>query len=331
VSFRENKPYKSKKESRKMKILITGGAGFIGSNFTRLMVEKYPDADFIVLDKFTYAGRMENLQDIIDKITLIEGDICNKGDVEKVGDCDVIFNFAAETHVDRSIIDGGIFVKTDVMGTHTLLEYARKYDVEKYIQISTDEVYGFIKEGSFKEIDMLDPSSTYSASKAGADLLVRAYYKTYGLLVLITRSSNNFGPYQYPEKLIPVLILNALHDKPLPIYGEGKNVRDWIYVLDNCEAIDCVYRRGKVGEIYNIGAGNEKTNLEIANLILGELNKSMSLIKFVKDRPGHDFRYSLDTKKLRELGWISGYKFEDALKETINWYKENKWWWERIW
>lgn len=314
----------------KMRILITGGAGFIGCNFVRYMLRRYPDEGIVVLDKMTYAGRLENLQDVMDKITFIKGDICNREDVEKVGKCDVIFNFAAETHVDRSIIDAGVFVKTDVLGTYTLLEYARRHDVEKYIQISTDEVYGSIEKGSFKETDALDPSSPYSASKAGADLLVRAYYKTYGLPVLITRSSNNYGPYQYPEKLIPLLVLNALHDKPLPIYGEGKNIRDWIFVLDNGEAIDVVFRKGKVGEIYNIGAGNEKTNIEIANAILEELNKPKSVIKFVEDRPGHDFRYSLDVTKINELGWTPRYKFEDAMKETIKWYKENKWWWRPL-
>ena len=313
-----------------MKILITGGAGFVGCNFVKYMLEKYPDDEIAVLDKLTYAGRIENLQDVMDKITFIKGDICNKEDVEKVKECDIIFNFAAETHVDRSIIDAGVFVKTDVMGTYTLLEYARKHDVEKYIQISTDEVYGSIEKGAFKEADILDPSSPYSASKAGAEFLVKAYHKTYGLPVLITRSSNNIGPYQYPEKLIPVLILNALHDKPLPIYGEGKNIRDWIYVLDNCEAIDLVSQKGKSGEIYNIGAGNERTNIEIMNLILEELNKPKRLINFVKDRPGHDFRYSLDTKKIRGLGWVPRYKFEDAMKETIRWYVDNEWWWRSL-
>ena len=311
-----------------MKILITGGAGFIGCNFVRYMLKKYPDEEIVVLDKLTYAGRLENLQDVMDKITFIKGDICNKENVEKAGECDIIFNFAAETHVDRSIIDAGIFVKTDVLGTYTLLEYARKNDIEKYIQISTDEVYGSIEKGSFKEEDILDPSSPYSASKAGADLLVRAYYKTYGLPVLITRSSNNFGPYQYPEKLIPVLILNALHDKPHPIYGEGKNVRDWIYVLDNCSGIDFVFQKGKFEEIYNIASGNEKMNIEIANLILEELKKTKSLIKFVKDRPGHDFRYSLDTTKIRELGWKPKVKFEEGIKETVRWYIENERWWK---
>ena len=313
-----------------MRILITGGAGFIGGNFVRYMLEKYPDNKIVVLDKLTYAGRIENLQDVRDKITFVKGDICNKEDVEKVGDCDAIFNFAAETHVDRSIIDAGVFVKTDVLGTYTLLEYARKNDVEKYIQISTDEVYGSIEEGSFKEDDILEPSSPYSASKAGAELLVGAYFKTYGLPVLITRSSNNFGPYQYPEKLIPVLILNALHDKTLPIYGEGGNIRDWIYVLDNCEAIDFVFQKGKTGEIYNMGAGNEKANIEIVNMILKALNKPRSLIKFVEDRPGHDFRYSLNTEKIKNLSWKPKYKFEDALKKTIRWYVENEWWWKPL-
>ena len=308
-----------------MKILITGGAGFIGCNFIRYLLKKYPDEEIVVLDKLTYAGRLENLQDVMDKITFIRGDICNREDIEKTEDCNIIFNFAAETHVDRSIIDAGIFVKTDVLGTYNLLEYARRHDVKKYIQISTDEVYGSIEKGSFKEEDILDPSSPYSASKAGADLLCKAYFKTYGLPVLITRSSNNFGPYQYPEKLIPVLILNALHDKPLPIYGEGKNIRDWIYVLDNCEAIDFVFQKGKVGEVYNMGAGNERANIEIANLILKELNKPKSLTRFVKDRPGHDFRYSLNCEKIKKLGWIPRYNFEDALKETIEWYRDNEW------
>lgn len=313
-----------------MKILITGGAGFIGSNFVHYMVEKYPDEEIIVFDKLTYAGRLENLQDVRDKITFIKGDICSKGDIEKIRDCNSIFNFAAETHVDRSITDAGAFVKTEIIGTYNLLEFARTHDVGRYVQISTDEVYGSIAKGSFREDDVLNPSSPYSASKAGADLLVRAYSKTYGSPVLITRSSNNFGPYQYPEKLIPFFILNALQNKSLPVYGDGMNTRDWIYILDNCSAIDTVYNKGKLGEIYNIGSGNEKTNMEITALILEELNKSRSLISFVKDRPGHDWRYSLDSTKINNLGWEPEFDFEKALKYTIQWYKENRWWWEPL-
>ena len=291
-------------------ILITGGAGFIGCNFVRYMNEKYPDSELVVLDKLTYAGRFENLQEVMDKIEFIRGDICDKGDVEKAMEgCSIVFNFAAETHVDRSIIDAGVFVKTDVIGTYTLLEAVRKQDIDKFVQISTDEVYGSVEFNSFKETDILDPSSPYSASKASADLLVRSYYKTYGLPVLITRSANNFGPYQYPEKLIPLFITNALQNKPLPVYGDGLNIRDWLYVLDNCSAIDLVSRKGEFGEIYNIGSENEKTNLEITYLILRELNKPKSVIKFVKDRLGHDRRYSLDITKIKYLGWKPEYVF----------------------
>lgn len=311
-----------------MRILVTGGAGFIGSNFVRYVLGKY-DYKIVVLDKLTYAGRLENLEDIMENIEFIRGDICNREDLERVGECDAVINFAAETHVDRSILDAGIFVKTDIFGTFNLLELCRRLDIP-LVQVSTDEVYGSIAEGSFKEEDALDPSSPYSSSKAGADLLVRAYYKTYGLPVMITRSSNNFGPYQYPEKLIPLFIVNALQNKPLPLYGDGGNVRDWIYVSDNCEAIDLVFHRGKKGEIYNIGGGNEKTNLEITHMILDELKKPKSLIKFVNDRPGHDRRYSLDCKKIKLLGWKPKHKFEEALKNTIKWYKENQWWWKPL-
>jgi dTDP-glucose 4,6-dehydratase len=314
-----------------MKLLITGGAGFIGCNFVRYMLEKHPDNEIVVIDKLTYAGRLENLDDIKKKISFIKGDICNREDVERaIKDCDIVFNFAAETHVDRSIKEPGDFIKTDVLGTYTLLEAARKYDIKKYIQISTDEVYSSIEKGSFREDDILKPASPYSASKAGADLLVGAYYKTYNLPVLITRSSNNFGPYQYPEKLIPLFIINAIQNKPLPVYGDGLNVRDWIYVLDNCSAIDSVYQRGTPGEIYNIGAGNEKTNLWITGLILSELDKPKSLIKFVEDRPGHDRRYSLDFTKIKKLGWEPEHDFETSLKSTIKWYKKNEWWWKPL-
>jgi len=307
-----------------MKILITGGAGFIGSNFTHYIYNNY-DYEITVLDKLTYAGNKANLKEILGEIQFIKGDIGNEDDVKiAMKDCDLVVNFAAETHVDRSIEDPSIFVKTDVLGTYNLLEYARKYDVEKYLQISTDEVYGSIDNGSFTENSNIDPSSPYSASKAGADVLVKAYYKTYDIPVLITRSSNNFGPYQYPEKLIPLFIMNAMNDKSLPVYGDGQNIRDWIYVLDNSLGIDVVLNNGKLGEVYNIGGGNEKTNLEITQLILEILGKSESLIKYVDDRLGHDRRYSLDSSKIRELGWKPQWSFEDAMRETIEWYIANK-------
>jgi len=316
-----------------MRILITGGLGFIGSNFIRYILNKYPDYHIVNLDAITYAGNPNNLRDIENnsRYRFVRGDICKKEDVEEaIKDCEIIFNFAAETHVDRSIIEAGTFVKTDVLGTYNLLEMARKYNIGKFIQISTDEVYGSSENDSFKETDSLDPSSPYSASKTGADLLVRAYYKTYGLPVLITRSSNNFGPYQYPEKLIPLFITNALQNKPLPVYGDGLNIRDWLYVLDSCEAIDLVSQKGKLGEIYNVASGNEKTNLEITRLILRELNKPDSLIQFVTDRPGHDRRYSMDFTKIKKLGWEPNHNFESALKTTISWYKDNEWWWEPL-
>jgi dTDP-glucose 4,6-dehydratase len=306
-----------------MKMLITGGAGFIGSNFVHYISGKY-DHEMVVLDKLTYAGNIDNLKDVINVIDFVKGDICNSADVKSaMKDCDVVVNFAAETHVDRSIEDPSVFVKTDVIGTYNLLEYARKYDVDRYLQISTDEVYGSVEMGSFTENSNLDPSSPYSASKAGGDMLVGAYYKTYHLPVLITRSSNNFGPYQYPEKLIPLFIINALNDRYLPVYGDGQNVRDWIYVLDNCRGIDLVLREGKLGEIYNIGGGNEKTNLEITHLILDILGKPKSLIKFVDDRRGHDKRYSLDSSKLKKLGWEPKWDFKDAMRDTVEWYIEN--------
>jgi dTDP-glucose 4,6-dehydratase len=314
-----------------MRILVTGGAGFIGSCFVRYLLEKYPKDEIVVLDKLTYAGRPENLQGVIDKVIFIKGDICESRDVEKAGECEVVINFAAETHVDRSIIEAGTFVRTDVFGTYNLLEYARRHGIRRYVQISTDEVYGSIKRGSFKEDDRLDPSSPYSASKAGADLLVMAYCRTYGLPVLITRSSNNYGPYQFPEKLVPVLILSAMADRPLPIYGKGENVRDWLYVMDNCEAIDLILRRGKDGEIYNVASGDERRNIEVAKLILRELRKPESLIRYVEDRPGHDFRYSLNCEKVKKLGWTAKTKLEEGLRKTIRWYKENEWWWSGVW
>lgn len=311
-----------------MRFLVTGGAGFIGANFVRLLVKKYPHDEITVLDKLTYAGRLENLAEIRDRITFIKGDICRTADIAKGGPYDVIFNFAAETHVDRSITDPESFVRTDVVGTCTLLNYAIRHDVDRYIQISTDEVYGSTTSGSFREGDILDPSSPYSASKAAAEHLAHSFYKTYGLPVLITRSSNNFGPFQFPEKLIPVLILKAISDQPLPIYGTGKNVRDWLYADDNCTGIDTVYSLGEPGEVYNIGAGNEKTNIEIARTVLSILNKSEDLITFVQDRPGHDFRYSIATEKIRRLGWAPSHTFEEGMRKTIDWYLAHTGWWK---
>ncbi|MBN1236728.1 MAG: dTDP-glucose 4,6-dehydratase [Methanotrichaceae archaeon] len=308
-----------------MKLLITGGAGFIGCNFVRHILEEHAGYDVVVLDKLTYAGRRENLQDVLPDITFVQGDICNKDDVAlAMQGCDAAVNFAAETHVDRSITDAGSFVRTNVLGTHVLLEAARKMCLEKFVQIGTDEVYGSAFSGSFNEFDSLNPSSPYSASKAGADLLSRAYFTTFGLPVSITRSSNNFGPYQFPEKLIPLFILRARNGERLPVYGTGQNVRDWLYVRDNCSAIDLVLHKGLAGEIYNIGGGNELTNLDITKKILSLLNRSEDLIEHVGDRLGHDFRYSIDCNKIRDLGWKPKSSFEDALRDTVEWYLKNE-------
>jgi dTDP-glucose 4,6-dehydratase len=314
-------------------ILVTGGAGFIGSNFCRYMLQKYQNYRIIVLDALTYAGNLDNLADLQDnpRFRFVHGDIRDKKIVDElVKDVDAIVNFAAETHVDRSIADPGSFVLTDVYGVFVLLEACRKFGIEKFLHVSTDEVYGSIQEGSFKESDPLQPNSPYSASKAGGELLARSYFVTYGTPVLITRGSNNFGPYQYPEKLIPLFITNALEDKPLPVYGDGQQVRDWIYVLDHCEGIDLVLHKGEVGTCYNLGGGNERTNIEVTKLILAALGKPESLIRYVADRPGHDRRYSLDCTRIRELGWSPRHKFEEALELTVRWYVENETWWRKI-
>jgi len=313
-----------------MRLLITGGAGFIGSHFVRYTLENHPRDEIVVLDKLTYAGNIDNLKDEMKEIEFIKGDICQREDVEKgIRNCDMAVNFAAETHVDRSIIEAGTFVLTDVYGTYVLLEASKKEGVERFVQISTDEVYGSIERGSFKETDPLNPSNPYSASKAAADHLVLSYWHTHKAPVVITRSTNNFGPRQHPEKLIPTLVINALQDKPLPLYGSGKNVRDWIYVLDNCRAIDLVAREGHPGEIYNVAGGNEKQNLEIAQLVLQKLGRPRNLIHFISDRPGHDRRYSLDTAKTRkDLGWAPQHDFLKSLEQTIEWYEENRSFWK---
>ena len=314
-----------------MIILITGGAGFIGSHFVRHTLEKHPEHDIVVLDKLTYAGRKENLHDVLDSVRFIHGDICLPDDVDKAMDgCDMVFNFAAESHVDRSITGAGAFVNTNVWGSYILLEAARRHRIARFIQVSTDEVYGSCLNGSFTEGDIANPSSPYAATKASADLLALSYERTYGLPVLITRSSNNFGPYQYPEKVIPLFITNALEGKPLPVYGDGRNVRDWIYVQDNCAAIDFVSQNGTPGEIYNIAAKNERENLEIVDQILQLLKKPRELVRFVQDRPAHDRRYSLDVTKITALGWAPTTPFQDALTDTIEWYQHNDWWWKPL-
>jgi len=314
--------------------LITGGAGFIGSNFIRHVLQKYGDSVHVTnLDKLTYAGNLENLQDIDQRpnYRFIQGDICDSQIVEALmPQTDIVVNFAAESHVDRSIGRPDDFIKTDVYGAFVLLEAARKNQIQKFIQISTDEVYGSIIDGSFKETDALEPSSPYSASKAGADRLAFSYFVTYHLPVIITRCSNNYGPFQYPEKLIPLFVTNALEDKSLPIYGDGLNVRDWIFVLDHCAAIDFLITKGQGGQVYNIGAGNELTNLEITSLILQTLNKPETLKTFVPDRQGHDRRYSVDTTKIRSLGWQPNFEFKEALTATILWYKKNQGWWTKL-
>lgn len=315
------------------RVLITGGAGFIGSNFVRYLLQAHPDWHVVVLDKLTYAGNLDNLHDLMAdrRFDFIKGDIAEPKTVAvAIEGCSVVVNFAAETHVDRSIEEAGNFVLTDVYGTYVLLEAARRVGVEKFVQVSTDEVYGSVAEGSSKEDDPLRPRSPYSASKAGGDLMAYAYYATFGVPVIITRSSNNFGPYQHPEKLIPLFITNALEGKPLPVYGDGLYVRDWLYVLDHCYALDLVVERGVPGQIYNIGAGNERTNLEITRMILELLGKSEDLIQHVEDRPGHDRRYSLDSSKIRALGWEPVHAFESALEATVRWYVDNQWWWRKI-
>ncbi len=314
--------------------LVTGGAGFIGSNFIHYLFAKFDtDVEVINLDKLTYAGNLENLQNVADRknYQFVKGDICDEKIVnELMPQADVVVNFAAESHVDRSIGRPDDFIKTDVYGAFVLLEAARNNDIKKFVQISTDEVYGSILDGSFKETDVLEPSSPYSASKAGADRLAFSYFVTYNLPVIITRCSNNYGPYQYPEKLIPLFVTNAIENKKLPIYGDGKNIRDWIFVMDHCDAIQFLIEKGHEGQVYNIGAGNEMMNLQITDFILKALNKPKSLMTFVADRLGHDRRYSVDTSKIRSLGWEPKHNPEEAMAKTVDWYAENRWWWEKL-
>ena len=320
-----------------MNILVTGGMGFIGSNFVSYMLEKYTDYKIVNLDLLTYAADMENLKSLEtnSRHTFIKGDIGNKELVDyiiKSHQISVIVNFAAESHVDRSISDPGIFVKTNVLGTQSLLDAAKDNNIQKFVQVSTDEVYGSLGEvGFFTEETPLAPNSPYSASKAGADMLVHAYYETFGLPINITRCSNNYGPYQFPEKLIPLMVTNAIEGKNLPIYGDGKNIRDWLHVTDHCSAIDLVLHNGKLGEVFNIGGHNERTNNEIVQLIVDKLGVSSSLITYVNDRLGHDRRYGIDPRKIqKELGWTPKHTFDTGIVETIDWYINNKEWWGNI-
>lgn len=316
-------------------ILVTGGAGFIGSNFARHMLNKYEGYRIVVFDKLTYAGNMDNLKDLAGnpRFSFVKGDIC---DAESVAQAmtdyqiDAIVNFAAETHVDRSLLEPGSFIMTDVYGTYVLLEAAKKFGVERYLQVSTDEVYGEVEVGSSTEDDPIVPRSPYAASKASGDLMVKAYFVSFGLPVVITRGSNNFGPFQYPEKFVPLFITNAIDSFPLPVYGDGRQVRDWIYVLDHCEGIDVVLHEGKLGEAYNVGGGNERFNIDVAHGILAYLDKPATLLQHVTDRPGHDRRYSLDCTKLRQLGWSPRHDFDSALADTVKWYRESEWWWRKL-
>jgi dTDP-glucose 4,6-dehydratase len=314
-------------------LLVTGGCGFIGSNFIRMMLEKYSDTNIINLDKLTYAGNPDNLKDLEDNpnYAFIKGDICDPAIVRAaMKKADRVVHFAAESHVDRSIEDGSIFVRTNVLGTNTLLQAAQELGVKRFLHVSTDEVYGSIVKGSFVETDILTPSSPYSASKAGSDLLALSYHTTHRLPVVVTRCTNNYGPYQFPEKLIPLFVTNLLRGKRVPVYGNGLNVRDWIYVPDHCKAIDFVLQQGADGEVYNIGGGEEKTNMEITRGILKLLGKDEHMIEYVRDRPGHDLRYSLDCSKLKAMGWRPEHNFEDALALTVKWYADNQWWWEKL-
>ena len=323
-----------------MTILVTGGAGFIGSNFIFHMLKKYPDYRIVCLDKLTYAGNLSTLSSVLEEpnFRFVKLDICNREGVFRLFEeerPDIVVNFAAESHVDRSIEDPGIFLQTNILGTATLMDACRKFGVRRYHQVSTDEVYGDLPldrpDLFFTETTPLHTSSPYSASKASADLLVLAYHRTYSLPVTISRCSNNYGPYHFPEKLIPLMIINALDEKPLPVYGTGENVRDWLYVEDHCKAIDLIIHKGREGEVYNVGGHNERKNIDIVRLICKALGKSESLITYVADRKGHDMRYAIDPTKIHnELGWLPETKFEDGIQKTIRWYLDNKPWWQEI-
>jgi len=316
------------------RVLVTGGAGFIGSHYAHHALAAHPDWRVTVLDKLTYAGNPANLEDLKGnpRYVFLKGDIASKTDVERAmeGGVDILMNFAAETHVDRSIGDPEGFIRTDIYGAYTLLEAARERKVKAFVQISTDEVYGSVASGQSRETDALMPSNPYSASKAAADRLAYSYFATYRLPVFISRASNNFGPRQYPEKVIPLFVTNALSDEPLPLYGDGQNVRDWLYVTDHCAALDVMLERGTPGEVYNIGGGSERRNIEITEMILDRLRKQRTLLRHVQDLPGHDRRYALDCSRIQALGWSPRVRFEEGLERTVSWYAENRAWWQPI-
>lgn len=317
------------------KVLVTGGAGFIGSGFVRLVAAERPDWEIVVLDKLTYAGRVENLGEAREnpRVQFQQGDICDAAAVERAMDgCTMVFNFAAESHVDRSLLseDAGSFVQTDVYGVYVLLEEARRRGVERFVQISTDEVYGDVPEGYSRETDALEPRSPYSASKAGGELLAQSYFVSHGVPVVVTRGSNTFGPYQYPEKLMPLFITNAIDDQPLPLYGDGLQQRDWLFVEDHCRGVLLAAEAGEAGEAYNIGGGNERTNRDVTTLILQALDKPATLVQRVADRPGHDRRYALDCAKLKQLGWKPSATFEANVRATVEWYRTHEEWWRAI-
>jgi dTDP-glucose 4,6-dehydratase len=318
-------------------LLVTGGAGFIGSNYVRFALEQHPDYRVVVYDKLTYAGNLDNLIDVADRFgeryAFARGDICDASNVASTireHKIDTLINFAAETHVDRSLLAPGHFIQTDVYGTYVLLEAARTFGLERYHQVSTDEVYGQVLAGSSQETDPLETRSPYSASKAGGDLMVHAYFASFGLPATITRGSNNIGPYQYPEKAVPLFITNAIDDQPIPLYGDGLQQRDYQYVVDHCEGIDLALHKGRPGEAYNLGTGSETTNIAMAKMICDLLGKPHTLIRKVPDRPGHDRRYSLDVSKIGALGWESRHTFEQALEQTVKWYVDNEWWWRKL-
>lgn len=326
-------PYNSSAPNYDMRLLVTGGSGFIGSHFVRTYLNNHPTHEVVNLDALTYAGRKENLLDVEKnpRYSFVHGDICNPAVVqEAMHGCDAVVHFAAESHVDRSLEDASVFLRTNVLGTHTLLEAARKLNVPKFLNVSTDEVYGHILEGSFTEQSVLNPRNPYAASKVGGERLAYSYAETYGMHVTITRSSNNFGPYQFPEKMLPLFATNLLRGKKVPVYGDGMNVRDWLYVEDNCRGIDLVLEKGKKGDVYNIAGEHELPNIEMTRLVLREMGKGDEMIQFVEDRKGHDKRYSIDAHKIKELGFKHSKPFETRLKETLAWYAQNEWWWKPL-